>query len=41
MNQAFAKKLSVLTVQSRSHRRLAKFVDWIKPESETREGIRT
>jgi hypothetical protein len=41
MNQTLAKRLSALTVQSRSHRRLAKFVDWIKPESETREAIRT
>lgn len=29
-----------MTVQGRSHRRLAAFVDWIKPEQETREAIR-
>ena len=40
MNQALVRKLDALTVQSRSHRRLAAFVDWIKPESETREAIR-
>lgn len=39
MTQAVATKLSALTTQSRSHRRLAKFVDWIKPEPETRETI--
>jgi hypothetical protein len=41
MTQAAAIKLSGLTTQSRSHRRLAAFVDWIKPEPDTREGIRT
>jgi hypothetical protein len=40
MTQAVAMKLGGLTVQSRSHRRLAAFVDWIKPESDTREAIR-
>lgn len=39
MTQAVATKLSALTTQSRSHRRLAAFVDWIKPEPETRDAI--
>jgi hypothetical protein len=39
MTQAVATKLSALTTQSRSHRRLSKFVDWIKPAHETREAI--
>jgi Second Messenger Oligonucleotide or Dinucleotide Synthetase domain len=39
MSQAVATKLSAVTTQSRSHRRLAAFVDWIKPEPETREAI--
>jgi hypothetical protein len=40
MTQAAAVKLGALTTQSRSHRRLATFVDWIKPESDTAEAIR-
>jgi hypothetical protein len=40
MNQVLARKFSALSVQSRSHRRLAAFVDWIKPETETRDVIR-
>lgn len=39
MTQAVAMKLGELTVQSRSHRRLAAFIDWIKPEPDTREAI--
>ena len=39
MTQAVAIKLAALTAQSRSHRRLAAFVDWIKPEPDTREAI--
>jgi len=39
MTQAVATKLGGLSVQSRSHRRLARFVDWIKPESDTRDAI--
>ncbi len=39
MTQAIATKLSPLTTQSRSHRRLAAFVDWIKPEPDTRQAI--
>jgi Second Messenger Oligonucleotide or Dinucleotide Synthetase domain len=31
--------LDRLSAQSRSHRRLAAFVDWIKPEPETRDAI--
>jgi len=40
MSDAVAMKRGGVTVQSRSHRRLAAFVDWIKPEPETREAIR-
>src|SRR5258707_15725638 len=40
MTQIAATKLGGPSVQSRSHRRLAAFVDWIKPEPETREAIR-
>ncbi len=39
MTQAAAIKLRTLTTQSRSHRRLAAFVDWIKPNPDTREVI--
>ena len=39
MTQPVAIKLSGLTAQSRSHRRLAAFVDWIKPAPDTREAI--
>jgi hypothetical protein len=39
MNQMLARKLSPLTVQSQSHRLLANFVDWIKPDPETRAAI--
>jgi len=40
MTQAVAMKLGGLSAQNRSHRRLAAFVDWIKPEPDTREAIR-
>jgi len=40
MSQTFAATRSGLHTQSRSHRRLSGFVDWIKPESGTRESIR-
>jgi SMODS domain-containing protein len=40
MSQTAARRLTSLSVQSRSHRRLAAFVDWIKPEPENREAIR-
>jgi hypothetical protein len=33
--------MGVLTNRSRSHRRLAAFVDWIKPDPDMRENIRT
>lgn len=33
--------MSKLSTKSASHRRLTKFVDWIKPEPETEEKIRT
>jgi len=39
MTQAIATKPGALSTQNRSHRRLAAFVDWIKPEPGTREGI--
>jgi hypothetical protein len=39
MTPAIAAKFSPLTTQSRSHRRLATFVDWIKPEPDKREEI--
>lgn len=39
MNQILAKRIDALSAQRRSHRRLATFVDWIKPEPETRETI--
>ena len=39
MTQVVARKPGGLSVQSRLHRRLATFVDWIKPESDTREAI--
>src|ERR1019366_2660933 len=39
MDQVLARKLGAATTQSRSHRRLAKFVDWIKAEPGTREAI--
>ena len=39
MNQPLARRADPVTQQSRSHRRLASFVDWIKPERGTRETI--
>src|ERR1019366_6016711 len=39
MDQVLARKSGAATTQSRSHRRLAKFVDWIKAEPGTREAI--
>src|ERR1700721_1443906 len=40
MDQILAKRRAAVTMQSRSHRRLAAFVDWIKPDQDTREDIR-
>jgi hypothetical protein len=40
MNQMVAGRLTAVSALSRSHRRLAKFVDWIKPEPDTAEVIR-
>jgi hypothetical protein len=39
MDQVLARKSGAATTHSRSHRRLAKFVDWIKAEPGTREAI--
>jgi hypothetical protein len=39
MDQVLARKSGAATTQSRSHRRLARFVDWIKAEPGTREAI--
>src|ERR1700676_3455545 len=39
MNEPLARRADPVTQQSRSHRRLASFVDWIKPERGTRETI--
>src|SRR6516165_4589268 len=39
MTQALATTPGTLTTRSRSHRRLAAFVDWIKAERDTREAI--
>jgi hypothetical protein len=38
--QARAAQPGALTTRSRSHGRLLAFVDWIKPESDTRDAIR-
>jgi hypothetical protein len=40
MNQSVITRRATVTVQGRSHRRLAAFVDWIKPATDTREAIR-
>jgi hypothetical protein len=40
MLQAIALRAGSPTIQSRAHRRLSAFVNWIKPESDTREAIR-
>jgi hypothetical protein len=40
MNQTVAMIRGGVTAQRRSHRRLAAFVDWVKPEPDTRETIR-
>ena len=40
MNHMVASRLTAVSTLSRSHRRLAKFVDWIKPEGDTMETIR-
>jgi hypothetical protein len=40
MTTQLATKSAGVSTQSRSHRRLAAFIDWIKPESETRDAIR-
>src|SRR5258708_20472990 len=40
MTKIGGKKLGGQSVKRRSHRRLAAFVDWIKPEPDTREAIR-
>lgn len=39
MFQALAGDTGAATIQSRSHRRLARFVDWIKAPPETRDAI--
>jgi hypothetical protein len=39
MAQVLARQAGAATTQSRSHRRLAKFVDWIKATPDTREAI--
>jgi hypothetical protein len=39
MAASLAEKRSGVSVRSRSHRRLSAFVDWIKPDSETRDTI--
>ncbi len=39
MDQVLARKSGAATIQSRSHRRLAKFVDWIKATPDTRDAI--
>jgi hypothetical protein len=39
MDQLLARRSGAATAQSRSHRRLARFVDWIKPDPDTREAI--
>lgn len=39
MDQVLARRTGAATIQSRSHRRLARFVDWIKPTSDSREAI--
>jgi len=39
MLQTFGSGTGAATIHSRSHRRLARFVDWIKAPSETREAI--
>jgi hypothetical protein len=40
MNHIVANRLTAVSTLSRSHRRLAKFVDWIKPEPDTAGVIR-
>jgi hypothetical protein len=40
MDQILANRRAAVTMQSRSHRRLAAFVNWIKPDQDTREDIR-
>jgi hypothetical protein len=40
MQQTIAARAGSPTIQSRSHRRLSAFVNWIKPEPDTRETIR-
>lgn len=40
MTTQLATKSGGVSTHSRSHRRLAAFIDWIKPESETRDAIR-
>jgi hypothetical protein len=39
MDQVLAGKSGAATIQSRSHRRLARFVDWIKATPDTRDAI--
>jgi hypothetical protein len=40
MVAAVLNRQNSLSVQSRSHRRLCGFVDWIKPDPDTRDVIR-
>src|SRR6516165_6923471 len=40
MQQTIALRAGSPTIQSRSHRGLSAFVNWIKPESDTRDTIR-
>lgn len=40
MNQMVIERLAATSTLSRSHRRIAKFVDWIKPDSDTAGTIR-
>ncbi len=40
MDQVLVRNAGAATTQNRSHRRLAKFVDWIKPDPATRDTIR-
>ncbi|OYX79645.1 MAG: hypothetical protein B7Y77_01615, partial [Bradyrhizobium sp. 35-63-5] len=41
MTQLLASRSDPINQQSRSHRQLATFVDWIKPEKTTRATIKT
>jgi Second Messenger Oligonucleotide or Dinucleotide Synthetase domain len=39
VSETVLERKSAITNKSRSHRRLTAFVDWIKPDGETRDGI--